>query len=404
MIRYIIGCLLLFWIIGEANAQSQTAQQIAKLERAKKEIEQGINKLRLKKIKEDLGLVGLPHVPKKIPQELVEHSAMFLSYNEQHEQANWVAHVIIPKVNERNLPRPNDFRPDPKVSTKSATKQDYWDSGFDRGHLVPSADFRWSKKAMSETYFYSNMSPQRSVMNGRRWAELENALRKYVKKADEQLIVLTGPWLSDDLTKVPQGSKRLSIPRYFYKVVLDIEGDETKGIAFLMPNNHCHESLEDYAVSIDYIEEKTGINFFPKLADTLQHQLENTFDYTLWDPNAKRLNPKVFKHQPLAKEERPANTINTKVVHQYRDQEVTVCGTVASTYKTKQGKVYLNIDNSFPNQPLAIAISAEKVAAFSYAPEQQLKGKKICVKGLVKYYRGKPAVYVSKEEEIELLK
>ena len=114
--------------------------------------------VKLNKIRVDLKAWGLPD------SAYITHSAMMLSYNEEHEQANWVAHIILPDIKDGSVTRTNDFRPDPKVKKGTAVEADYFlkylqeDSsyvydgfGYDRGHLAPSADFRWSYTALSES-------------------------------------------------------------------------------------------------------------------------------------------------------------------------------------------------------------------------------------------------------------
>ena len=157
--------------------------------------------LKLKKIRETIRKVGMPA---KLPdEEIVHHAALSLSYNEQHEQANWVVHVIPKDILFGNVSRTNNFRLDPQVSTITADSVDYWYSGYDRGHLAPSADFRWSRKALSQSYYYSNMSPQRPELNRESWARLENLVREFAIDAGE-VIVVTGPVLTDDLPKIPR--------------------------------------------------------------------------------------------------------------------------------------------------------------------------------------------------------
>ena len=136
--------------------------------------------------KQEIKNILLPEL--KPGEDLIEHSALFLVYDEQHEQSKWVAHKISQNISEGSVGRTNDFREDTLIKTGSASEKDYFTKslneqgkysyngyGFDRGHLAPSADFRWSKTALSESYFYSNMSPQLPEFNRKGWAKLENA-------------------------------------------------------------------------------------------------------------------------------------------------------------------------------------------------------------------------------------
>ena len=123
-----------------------------------------LESLKLRRIRRDLHVTGLPKL--RPGEQLIEHAAYMLVYDEQHEQAAWVAHIIVPEVLNGNVSRTNDFRTDPLVLTGTAVEKDYFlkykqedgsfeydGFGYDRGHLAPSADFRWSQQALSESYF-----------------------------------------------------------------------------------------------------------------------------------------------------------------------------------------------------------------------------------------------------------
>ena len=265
------------------NQINQLEQRLEAISVEHDSIKLELESLRLDKLNTDLLENGLPKL--EDGDELVVHSAMALIYSEEHEQAMWVAHIILPAIETGKVGRTNNFRKDPKVRTGTAVKADYWYSGYDRGHLAPSADFRWSEKALSESYYYSNMSPQLPEFNRKSWAALEDRLRRYVIFNKEQLYIVSGPVLTDDLpTMENEGHKNnVSIPQLYYKVVVDLEGDEKKGIAYLMKNGVNDHPVVSYAVPIDSIESLTGIDFFSSLSTELQNKLESDSDYSRWD-------------------------------------------------------------------------------------------------------------------------
>ena len=138
--------------------------------------------------------------------ELVKHNALALSSSEEHEMARWMAHIILDDVAEGRTSRTNDFRIDEMVSSGSSEEADYflkskdkageWEYdgyGYDRSHLAPSADFRWNQQALSESYFYSNMTPQDPDFNRGAWAELESYIRSYAIEYQVDLYIVTGP-------------------------------------------------------------------------------------------------------------------------------------------------------------------------------------------------------------------
>lgn len=400
-----IGILLLFsshWLIAQTTKEAintlESEQQ--QLDARQNEIHQQLEKLRLKRIQQDMEEVGVPKGEFEGTQ-LVKHAGMFLLYDENHEQARWVSHIVLPQVNKGNLSRTNDFRIDPKVTTGTADKPDYWFSGFDRGHIAPSADFKWSKTAISESYYYSNMAPQRPELNRERWAALEGWGRKQVFSSNEQLMVIAGPILEKDLPKITQGeNKKLSIPKFFFKIFLDKEGDEKKAIAFLMPNSICKSPLVAYATTIDSIETLTGLDFFPNLEATLQEKLESNYDWAKWD---KPLMGAIPDAAPLSLEERPKNTINTIEADLFMDNVVSVCGTVVSAKKTNSGSVFLNLDTKFPNQIFTVTIWESNIKNFSYSPEVELLGKKICVKGKITNHKGTPTANIPNSKKIRII-
>lgn len=408
MLKHIYWFVFLF-VLGSVPSFSQvkTADLIANLEKEALNLEvrqaalsNDLEVLRLKKIKEDLRAVGLPIVPKGIKNEVVEHGAMILGYNETHEQANWVSHVVIPAVNKGNLSRTNDFRRDSLVSTGSAVKADYWYSGYDRGHLAPSADFRWSGRAISESYVYSNMAPQRPELNRESWANLESFIRKHVWVKNEPLYVITGPIFDEQMETITQGPNVVSIPKRFYKIILDITGEEKKAIAFVMPNELCKQAMVSYAVSVDAVEEMTGLDFFSNLDETLEKELEASFDFSKWEELKEG---EIPTQEPLKLSERPKNTLNSLEADLFMDKKACVCGMVVSTRKTNGGSVFFNFDAKFPNHTFSGSVWASNIKNFSYDPEIEFLGKKICITGKITDYKGKPTMTVEHEKKVAFL-
>jgi len=214
--------------------------------------------------------------------DVVQHTHFALGYDEKHEQAAWVAYKLEARETRGRAEREDDFRPDPAVATKSATPSDYARSGHDRGHLAPAADFKFSKKAMSESFFMSNMSPQKPRFNRGIWKELEEQVRTWVKK-DKAYYIVTGPVLSGSRYRKIGRKNKISVPKYYYKILLDMEEPEIKAIAFLMENKGSEKPLSSFVVSIDRIEQMTGIDFFPNLPDDLEKKLEASASTKNWN-------------------------------------------------------------------------------------------------------------------------
>lgn len=213
--------------------------------------------------------------------EIVNHSNYSLAYSEQHEQPYWVLYHLTPDMVNGSVSRTDDFRPDPAVSTQSASLADYKGSGYDRGHLCPAADMKQSALAMSETFYLSNMSPQNASFNRGIWKSLESTVRNW-SLAENGIWVVTGAVFKDNKGTI--GTNKVSVPGYYYKIVYDNTGDE-KMIALILPNAKGEKQLSDYVVTVDKVEELTGIDFFPQLDDTIEEKLESQSDPTKWSFN-----------------------------------------------------------------------------------------------------------------------
>lgn len=219
----------------------------------------------------------IPEIP--MNAQVVVHAGYTLSYNEMHEQANWVAYELTEKETEGKYKRANKFIVDPDIITGSAESKDYKKSGYDQGHMAPAADMAWSKTAMKESFYYSNMSPQEPGFNRGIWKNLEEQLRTWAID-NKAIYVVTGPVLTEGLPAI--GPNKVSVPKYYYKVVLDYSWPEIKGIGFILPNEKSEDRLQNYAVSIDSVEKVTGINFFYKLPDDQEKYIESIFDVGAW--------------------------------------------------------------------------------------------------------------------------
>ncbi len=410
MRSFLLAILLAFTTTAHAqeietkiNSKSQRLQEI---EEETKKILDELEQLRLQWIRQELNTLGNPIYLNESLQE-VRHAAFTLGYSEKHEQAAWVQHIVIPEVEFANVSRTNDFRPDTLVTTGSAVESDYFlkkvlpdgqmefnGFGYDRGHLAPSADFRWSQKALSESYFYSNMSPQRPEFNRERWAELESWVRTYVIDFKEPVYVVTGPVLKDGLKQ--QGENKVSIPEQFYKIVLDLTGDEQKAIAFLMPNDHCANPVSGYTTSVDEIEKLTGLDFFSSLPDSLEDRLEAMTTLNGW---VHEENSAYGEVAPL-KAPLPRGYFNTLQAKYKVGEKAKICGTVVASKRSRKDAVYLNFDQKYPRNVFYASIWKNNQNNFSYDPEKEFLGKIICVEGKVELYNDQARISVNREEQV----
>jgi endonuclease G, mitochondrial len=213
------------------------------------------------------------------PAAVVKHHSYILEYSEQHEQAKWVVYRLCPALLNTTLKRADNFRPDSLVITGSADDKDYVKCGFDRGHLKPANDSKTSAKDMSESFYYSNMSPQDPSFNRGIWKSLEEQVHEFANK-NKELWVVTGPILRKGLKQI--GENQVSVPEYYYKVLLDNTPPGIKAIAFILPNSESDKPLESFACSVDAVEKLTNIDFFPRLDDKTENAIEAAKNIELW--------------------------------------------------------------------------------------------------------------------------
>lgn len=231
---------------------------------------------------------------------MVQHTFFSLSYDEQYEQAEWVAYELDKsRLTNSWVERTDRFREDPKVQTGSAGPNDYRHSGFDRGHLAPAADMAFSKEAMKESFYMSNISPQVPAFNRGIWKELEEQTRDWCK-ANEHLYVITGPVLKQRAIKRFGPDKGLAAPRSYYKILLDLKGPEKKAVGFVMPNKRCEEPLHDFMMSVDEVEEITGLDFFQELPDKMEEELESNFMESYWITDYTRFQRRLIWNKQAA--------------------------------------------------------------------------------------------------------
>jgi endonuclease G len=227
--------------------------------------------------------------------DIIEHSYYTLSYSEFHEQAEWIHYKLDSSMIFGNIDRTDDFRKDLKVITGSAALIDYKGSGYDRGHLAPAGDMKKNKISMSQSFLMSNMSPQKPSFNRGIWKKLESLVRSWAVK--DELYITCGGVLENNLNTI--GLNKVSIPNKFYKIVYN--SNDQKIIAFLIPNKKTKLPIISYIVSVNEIEELTGIDFYPQIEDDFEEILESKKSINGWDFNSSlALIPKTKKYNKVS--------------------------------------------------------------------------------------------------------
>ena len=210
-------------------------------------------------------------LPTSTTGAIIAHDHFTLSYHEKYEQAEWVAYSLeLEHLTYDDRERPY-FIEDPKVPTKSADWRNYRGSGFDRGHLCPAGDRRFSEYAYNQTFYTSNISPQRKDFNAGVWNRLEMQVRSWCKRYGS-LQVAVGGVLESGLEEI--GDEDVAVPNRYYKIISRGVNEDMQVIAFMMPHYESQKPLQDFVVSVDEVEAATGIDFLSGLPDALENKLE----------------------------------------------------------------------------------------------------------------------------------
>ncbi len=220
----------------------------------------------------------LPANPEGRP--ITRHTGFSLLYDEEHEQPLWVAYHLTQEELYGTAKRKDNFRSDSFIPTESASLSDYKGSGYDRGHLIPAADLSWSEEAMSDSFYMSNMSPQEPQFNRGIWSSLEATVRNFADTEGE-IYVVTGPILTDGPYQTI-GKNEVTVPKHYYKVILDYAEPDFKAIGFVLPNESSSERLESFATTVHEVEQLTNLDFFPLLPDPLEQKLEGSYSVSDW--------------------------------------------------------------------------------------------------------------------------
>lgn len=215
-----------------------------------------------------LPVVGQNLEPSTYLGTKVKHQYYTISYVEEYEQPEWTFHTICKKCY-GPAERKNNFRGDPLIKSGSAQLADYKGSGYDRGHLVPAADMNRNNTAMSESFFLSNMSPQNPSFNRGIWRKLETQIREWSLQYDTMYVV-TGPIFERGYSTI--GYNSVAVPQFYFKAIYAVKAQ--KMIGFILPNEGSKSDLSKYQVSVDLIEQRTKIDLFPSLDDTVEQKLE----------------------------------------------------------------------------------------------------------------------------------
>lgn len=220
-----------------------------------------------------------------LEQQIIHYSGMTISFNPRLHIPNWVAWELTRDETEGEEPRDDKFSCDESIPG-CADDWDYKYSGYDRGHMAPAADMKWSEKSMKESFMLTNICPQAPDLNRGSWKKLEEKCR-YLAQKDSAIIIICGPVLTDPI-KEYIGDSRVAVPERFFKVILSPYKDEPTAIGFIMPNSKVEGGMQTCAVTIDSVETVTGHDFFHLLPAETQDYIETQCNFNKWSRYATK--------------------------------------------------------------------------------------------------------------------
>ena len=225
----------------------------------------------------------IPKTTKGSEGRILRRVGYTTSYNAQNRIPNWVGwHLTASHVSGRYHRSGEMFHEDTDVSSPRAYDSDYRGSGFDRGHMCPSGDNKWDRKAQEQSFLFTNICPQHHGLNAGAWNDVELQCRAWAKRYDG-LYIVCGPVLYDRQHRTI-GRNRVVVPEAFFKVVLRKQGNNCHALGFLYENKSASRNMSLYVRSVYEIERLTGLDFFSQLPDDIEEKIEKQADLRDWYP------------------------------------------------------------------------------------------------------------------------
>ena len=218
-------------------------------------------------------------LPAEMKNVVCQYSGFTSYFNPDTHIPNCVAYEIIESETTGDEPRKKSFEADHTIDG-CAESSDYRNSGYDRGHMAPAADMKWSKEAMEESFLMTNICPQVKSLNSGIWHRLEQRVREWAAR-DSSIIVVCGPIFTPGKPVEQIGEIGVAVPHRFFKALY--APGRNIGIAFIFDNDKVKGGLRKYAVTIDSVERETGLDLFYNLPDDIENEVENQCNYKLWE-------------------------------------------------------------------------------------------------------------------------
>lgn len=216
------------------------------------------------------------------PLILLYNKGYVSGYDETRGVPAWVAYRVFRVDKYLTSPRPRRFLIDERTGNR-ITHNHYTNSGYDRGHMAPNFAVitRYGKEAQRETFYMTNIIPQAPYLNRQWWVRLERLVARNYSEMFDQVWVIAGPVFQEKGNWIRNTVK---VPSHNFMIIKVINENELRMKAFLVPQNvQGDEALEAYLVSVNEIEELTGLDFNPALETSAADSLESLRHLQLWE-------------------------------------------------------------------------------------------------------------------------
>lgn len=214
------------------------------------------------------------------PVRVLVNTGYVVGYSDALGNPLWAAYRVSDIDLKDAPPRPDDFRPDDRTTARIDSGV-YNRSGYDRGHMAPNYAIatRYGRTAQEETFLMSNITPQKHSLNAGLWKDLEHRIATNYPARFGEVWVIAGPIFGPRPEKL---RRRVAIPDAFFMIIVDESDGRVRAEAFVMPQDATGNDLEKYLVSVDEIEQRTGLDFLAALPDEAENALEAKKASRVW--------------------------------------------------------------------------------------------------------------------------
>lgn len=261
---------------GDWETESSTAENVNKNDAS---VNENLARLEFPKVKGGSGNIIVTH---SVDKYGITYS---LEWDCNKKSQRWSCFQMHSGYPDNNVGRTVDtqqtgYPQDPDIPTEYRFSTDpFWGTGYDHGHICASEDRQYDKLANTQTFYLSNMQPQRNVFNAGIWLDMERQLQQRWNRSGfrDVLYVVKGGTIDNASQILGYTNTGLLIPKYFFMAILCKQNNKYKALAFLVEHKSVDQprDLAQYVVSIDYLEQMTGIDFFCNLPDDIEKEVES---------------------------------------------------------------------------------------------------------------------------------